>query len=338
MGIEEADICTNPNDIALFGGVGANASRLVIASDRMPSLGPVACAIGVFDGVHLGHAKLVSDCIRFARSRGVHSAVVTFDIDPEELLDSRSPRKLMSNRDRVAALARLGCDFVVVQRFDEELASVQPGDFLNKLLAGVDLAGVFVGSNFRFGRGASGDVDLLCRELMSHGCLVEAEDLLCAEGLPVASTRIRDLVESGDAEGAARLLGRPFFMRATVTEGRHVGRTLGFPTANLVPEARYASPGGGVYAGHVLVDGEWFRASISVGAPKTFGDDMQPTIEAHLIDFDRYIYGEHVVAAFERYLRPMTKFGSVDELVAAITSYTQMAAEQEATPHICFAN
>ena len=324
------------NSKALFLDGGSVSKIVRVDNGQVPSLGPAACAIGVFDGVHTGHAEIISDCVGFAKEHGVASVILTFDIDPCELLCSSFPRKLMSNDDRISALARQGADIVAVQRFDDDFAQMEAGAFIARLVEMTDPAAVFVGNNFRFGRGAVGDADLLMHELSGRGCNVEAEALYCADGTPVASTRIRESVESGDMQAAASLLGRPFYIRACVCRGRQVGRTLGFPTANLVPDADYARPAGGVYVGHVMVAGTWHRASISVGAPKTFGDDIAPTIEAHLIDFDADIYDEHVLACFERYISPMEKFGSVDELIQAIGRYTQMAADQPSAPNLLF--
>lgn len=320
---------------ALFGGQDREVSRVVRCGGERSDLGKVCCTIGVFDGIHAGHRRIISDCIASARDRGVPSVIVTFDPDPEELFANGHSRKLMSNQDRIAALARSGADVVVARRFDGEFSHMQPVDFIHELLGEMDPVAIFVGRDFRFGYGAMGDVGLLERELGGPGCKVEGEELLCEGGEPVTATRIRDLIQDGSIEEANSLLGRPFHMVGTVVRGRQVGRQLGYPTANLAPVCDYVHICGGVYIGYVLVHGSWYKASISVGVPKTFGD-LPPTIEAHLVDFDEDIYDEEVVVCFTRYLRPMMRFDSTDELAEAISWYTRAAAEQPPEPSLRF--
>ncbi len=332
----------NANDNVLFSNE-QNVSQIIYLDkdevssiDKLTLIKNPSCAIGVFDGVHLGHKKLISDCIDFAKSQGASSAILTFDPDPSELLYGKSPRKLMSNPDRIAALARAGVDFVVVQKFDQEFANAAPEDYVENLFSELVPSGIFVGSNFRFGYRATGNPALLQQKLERRGCKVISSELYSQDGYPISSTRIRDMIENANVERANDLMDRPFYIRACVCRGRQVGRTIGFPTANLELDYPYVHLAGGVYAGHVYTRRAWYRASISVGVPKTFGDDIAPTIEAHLIDFDQDIYDEHVIVCFNKYLRPMTKFSSVDELICAIESYTQMGAKQPSTPNLSF--
>ncbi len=311
-------------------------SRLVqvSASDSfgVSEVAGAICALGVFDGVHLGHRKIISDCVARSHELGAPSAIVTFGIDPEELFCKGRPRKLLSNNDRIEMLRHLGADMVVVLDFDEGFSKLSPEEFVSGLSAdGHAPAEVIVGCDFRFGYRAAGDVGVLGRELGRDGCVVTPEDLLSVDGAPVTATRIRDLIESCDIEVANALMGRMHFIRSEVVMGRQVGRTLGFPTANLVPTENHVGLGGGVYIGYVLVRGRWYRACISVGVPKTFGD-IPPTIEAHLVDFDDDIYGEQVVACFSRYLQPMERFNSPEELVERIQSYKEAAQMQPVSP------
>lgn len=329
-----ADVSASNLD-ALFGGSGRKVSRVIRSGDGHGNLGRVSCTIGVFDGLHAGHRKLISDCISAAESQGIRSVILTFDPDPAELFSDGSSRKLMSNADRIRALSCMGADAVLVKPFDRDFSKMQPGDFLARLMGEMTPVNVYVGENFRFGFKAAGDVEFLKSRMWRPGCEVEGEELLQEGGEPISATRIRNLLEEGKVELANKMLRRPFYIHGEVVEGRHVGRTLGFPTANLVPTCDYVNIHGGVYIGYVLVDGAWYRASISVGVPKTFGN-LAPTIEAHLIDFDEDIYGEVVTACFTRYLRPMMKFDSTDQLVEAIAWYTQEASAQPADPGLRF--
>ena len=291
------------------------------------NLGAVVCAMGVFDGVHIGHRRLISDCIEAAREKGCKSAIITFDIDPTELFAKDSPRKLMTDDDRIALLATLGADYVVVDAFTKAYSQLSPESYIERvLLSELEPAALFVGSDFRFGHMAAGTVETLRAILEPRGCEVVAHELLECDGEVVTASRIRDLVQSGSIELVNELLGRTHFMHAIVVEGRKEGRKLGFPTANLVPVIDYAKMADGVYAGYVRVEGEWFKSAISVGVPKTFGD-IEWTIEANILDFDRDIYGLQVDACFSRFLRPMQAFNGLDELIAAIRNNVAQTAE-----------
>ncbi len=305
---------------------------LYVPGTGLEVISGAVCALGVFDGVHKGHQKIISDCIASAQKIGCKSAVITFDLDPEELFYKGNPRKLMSNQDRLATLASLGADYVIVMRFDESFAKMTPKEFTSMLsLGGNAPAELLVGTDFRFGYQASGDVDTLERELASGSCEVCPKDLLCIDGSPITATRIRDLIESCDIKQANMLLGRMHYFVSEVVMGRQVGRTLGFPTANLVLPDNQIRLGEGVYLGYVLVDGQWHRSCISVGVPKTFGD-LPPTVEAHIIDFDEDIYEQKVAVCFAEYLQPMEKFNSVEELSAKIASYREAATQLPACP------
>ena len=301
-------------------------SKIIYTDQVEGGIGAAVCALGVFDGVHIGHRRLIADCLAQAAELGVSSAVMTFDVDPEEVFSHGPARKLLSNEDRIAMLAGLGADYVLVQRFDETFARVDAHDFVRQTMCScMDPAGIYVGANFHFGCGAKGDVELLRHEFRNSRCIVTGENLLEYDGAPVTATRIRDQLEAGELASANEMLGRMHGFRGLVVHGRQVGRTLGYPTANLVPTSDYVKLADGVYAAYTRVHGTWFRTSVSVGIPKTFGD-IASTIEAHLIDFDEDIYDETVEICFAKRLRPMVKFDSPDALVAQIAADTEAAA------------
>ncbi len=311
---------------------GPSRSKVIRLSEPAPAgLSGAVCALGVFDGVHLGHRRIISDCVARARDLGAPSAVITFDRDPEEVLGRGSPRKLISNSDRIDMLSSLGADVIAVVDFDDRLAHMQPSEFISLLVSGGVPAEIIVGNDFRFGHRASGTVVDLTNGLAVHGCSVSSEDLLSVGGHPVTATRIRNLIESCSIEEANALLGRMHFIRSEVLRGRQMGRKLGFPTANLEAGEGDVGIGGGVYLGYVWVDGRWMRSCISVGVPKTFGD-IPPTIEAHIVDFDDDIYGETVTACFARYLQPMEKFSGPQELSARIETYKERASRLPEVP------
>jgi riboflavin kinase/FMN adenylyltransferase len=273
-----------------------------------PSLGPAVAAIGVFDGVHIGHAALVADAVRIARMKEAAAVVVTFDRDPDQVVSPLSAAPQLTDlQDKLAFLAELGPDTVVVVPFDASIAAMAPLVFLDEVLlrAMTPLAAV-VGYDFRFGHRAEGDVDTLVRYGAGHGFTVIAHELVNASGEPVTSTRIRALVATGEMEAAAALLG-----------SRGEGAALGAPTANVRVGPYAALPGDGVYAGRAIVNGVTYAAGISAGAPPTF-PEAGATLEAHLVGFTGDIYGSDVVLEFVSRLRDLERFGSQSELAEAI--------------------
>ena len=230
-------------------------TRTIAWAPGTPRLGPSVVAMGVFDGVHVGHRALLSETRALARSEGVQAVALTFDSDPDEVLHrTHAHRRILAPQERIALLARQGLDAVLVVPFDEELSSLSPGGFLDEVLApAVEALVVVVGLDFRFGAGGAGDVDTLRAAGSERGWRVAPHELVAAEGAPVTATRIRDLVAAGDVATAARLLDRPFAVGGLVVRGRGVGARLGAPTANLEPGPLALVPGDGVYAARVAL-------------------------------------------------------------------------------------
>ncbi len=283
-----------------------------------PVFADSSCAFGVFDGLHQGHRFILQKAVDDARASGGDSLVITFDVDPDEVFAPTQLEKLMTNEERLAALAATGVDEVVTITFNEAVRTMKPEAFLDALFSSGAPRRLFVGEDLRFGCRASGDVSLLKAWGSAHGMDVVAVPLLECEGLPVTSTRIRGLIARGKVEEAARLLGRPFALMGQVVAGRQVGREMGIATANLQVPAGELIPADGVYAGYALVDGQRYKAAISVGVPITFEGVAERTVEAHLLGFSGDIYAEELQLAFVRHLRPMIKFESPDALASQI--------------------
>ncbi len=303
-------------------------SKVISFTDSV-QIGEFVCAIGVFDGLHLGHQYIIGEAINQANSLGLPAFVITFDKDPDELfLPQRDQRKLVSNADRIKLLSSSGVDDVLVLPFTKELAGLEPSTFLNEVIARHGSPrGIHVGTNFHYGYKASGNVDDLKSWGSEHQCEVFAHDLYTAEKLPISSTRIRKVLQEACVEEASKLLGRPHYIRALVSRGRGRGREMGFPTANLEltsPCENILRPADGVYFAVVVVEGKLFKAAVSVGVPSTF-DDVPSTIEAHLLDFDGNLYGKSLQVFFCEYLREMRPFDSVDELMHTVQSNIEQA-------------
>lgn len=276
------------------------------------------CAVGVFDGVHAGHRAVARQAAAVAAESGAPSAMVTFDRDPDELFAAAGARKLQSNDERIGMLARLPVDFVAVVPFTREFAGLPPAVFLDDVLGRMQPSYVLVGSDFRFGAKAAGDVGMLAEWGRRNAVGVEVVDLLEVAGAPVKSTRIRRLLGEGDVKGAAELLGRPYSYAGTVRKGRGDGASFGFATANLQVPPERQLPADGVYAGYATVDGARYKAAISVGIPPTFAEESRDNLEVHLLGFEGDLYGREVCVEFVERLRPMQKFDALDDLVAAV--------------------
>jgi riboflavin kinase/FMN adenylyltransferase len=278
-----------------------------------------AVAVGNFDGVHRGHQKLVAAARARAAAAAGTCVALTFDPHPARVLQPDRPlRRLMTEEQRAEALAALGVDVLAVLPFTPALAALSPEDFATSVLRGALRAkAVVVGEDFRFGKARAGDVAQL-RELGSRlGFEVVGVPPVLEGGAPVSSTRIREALGLGDVATAASLLGRPYFVDGEVVRGEGRGRTLGIPTANLLVENEIL-PKGGVYAARAGRPGEPLRpAVVNLGRRPTFGGG-EPTVEAHLLDYDADLYRQRLRVSFEARLRDERAFAGKDALVAQI--------------------
>jgi len=286
--------------------------------------------IGVFDGVHRGHAELIRAATKAAEEYGVPSVLMTFDPHPSEVVRPGSHPPQLTTLTRRAELAEeLGIDVFCVMPFTPELAARSPKDFAHDILVEtLHAAEVVVGDNFTFGRKAAGDVAKLTELGAKFGFEVQAISLFGEHAVTYSSTYIRSCVAAGDVVAAAEALGRPHRVEGVVVRGDGRGRELGFPTANVAPPMYAAIPADGVYAGWFTVlgpgptigtvtPGERAMAAISVGTNPTFSGRAR-TVEAYVIDGQADLYGQHVAVDFVEHLRGMEKFDGLDSLIAAM--------------------
>ena len=265
---------------------------------------PRRVAIGTFDGVHLGHREVI---------RGA-DAVVTFDPHPQSVVAPGTEPRLLTTLERKAELVEpLGVQELVIIPFDGAVAARDAQDFIDHVLVErMRATHVSVGENFRFGHKAKGDAALLGADDRFETRVVP---LLEVDGEVVSSSHIRGLVAGGAVQYADELLGAPFAVDGEVVHGDKRGRTLGFPTANLVPAPGFVVPGHGVYACRVRVDGEWVGAATNVGVRPLFVTGRGELIEAYLIDWEGDLYGRRIRVEFLRRLRGERRFPTVDSLV-----------------------
>jgi riboflavin kinase/FMN adenylyltransferase len=302
-------------------------SSIAEAAAALPAGRPLHLAIGMFDGVHLGHHAVIESAVHSARRCNGVAAVLTFWPHPSRLFRPAQPvRLIMTPALKNRQLARLGVDAVITEEFNADYASIEAEDFLPRLKQALPtLTTIYVGENWRFGRGRRGDITLLVAEAKKHGLAIVSAPRINQNGEPISSTRIRTYLEEGCMEEANALLGYTYFAEGTVAPGKQLGRKLGFPTLNVVwePDLR---PRFGVYA--VLVSGEKalepLPAVANYGLRPTVENSIIPRLEIHVLAPCPFGAGDALSIEWLGFLRPEQKFDGVEALRA------QIAADREA--------
>jgi riboflavin kinase/FMN adenylyltransferase len=288
---------------------------------------PTVLTFGVFDGLHLAHQRIMSAVIERASEVRLPATVVTFDPHPRAVLRPQTaPPLLQTFEQKMEGIERLGVDQVVVLNFTPDLARVSAEDFLNELIFGrLDAREVYLGHGFAFGHNREGRFELL-KQVADHlGRVAEEVPEMKLRGHRISSTMIRRLLVAGRVNLARRMLGRPYGIESRVIEGRRVARAqLDYPTANLKPHNTVV-PLNGVYVTLTLVEGVWRRSVTNIGHKPTFGGDSDVTVESHVIDFDRELYGEKIRIRFLHRLRDERRFDSVEALRLQIKKDYQRA-------------
>lgn len=273
-------------------------------------------ALGFFDGVHLGHQALLRECRTLAEHHGYRAGVVTFTSHPDALVAGKAPAFLNTSEGRKWLLLSYGIDHVIELPFDRRLMTTHWSSFLTQLVQH-DAGGFVCGSDFRFGAGGSGTAKKLAAFCESRQLPYAIVPQQLLDNIRISSTHIRALLESGQMEQAVRFLGHPHVLTGTVVSGRHLGRTLGIPTANLALPEGVIQPKSGVYACRAVVDGKIYLAVTNIGSRPTVGGH-HVTVEPWLLDFEGDLYGKELTLLFYAFLRPERKFDSLDALKAEI--------------------
>jgi riboflavin kinase / FMN adenylyltransferase len=281
---------------------------------------PTILTFGVFDGLHLAHQKIMSKVVERSRATGLPAAVVTFDPHPRAVLHSETaPPLLQTFEQKMEGMERLGIDQAVVLTFDLDLARMSADDFLRDIIFGrLDAREVYLGHGFAFGHNREGRFELLEQVASRLNRVAGEVPEVLIRNRRVSSTMIRRLLSAGRVNLARRMLGRPYGIESLVIEGRKIGKDqLKYATANLKPH-NFVIPSNGVYVTFTLVDGEWRRSITNIGHKPTFGGEPEVTVETHVMDFDKEIYGEKIRVRFLHRLRGEKKFESIDALRAQI--------------------
>jgi riboflavin kinase / FMN adenylyltransferase len=280
---------------------------------------PLHLALGVFDGVHIGHQAVIQRAVDAAEKHGGLAGLVTFDPHPIRVIaPAKAPAALLASLDHKAAIVgELGIGLFVPLHFDAAFARIEASVFIENLTAAATIHTIAVGEDWRFGHNRGGDVLFLRSEAEKRGFQLEAVPPVMFDGDRISSTRIRQAIHDGNLKEAARMLGRPYSISGIVEKGEQLGRTIGFPTANL-PTADVQLPPGGVWAVRVTDDTGVMRNGVAnIGTRPTIGGGKR-LLETHLFGFSGDLYGKHLDVRFEKHLREETKFPSLEALKAQI--------------------
>ncbi|WP_448821718.1 bifunctional riboflavin kinase/FAD synthetase [Cetobacterium sp.] len=277
-------------------------------------------AIGAFDGIHMGHRELISKAVEKARKTGGESVVFTFLNHPMEITNRiKAPKLISSLEEKIHIIESLGVDYLILQPFTQEFSNMTPQVFVERVLAKLlNTKEIYVGFNFSFGKGGKGTVDNLKQLGRQYKIFVNIIEPVKIKEQIISSTFIREMLATGNLDIANRCLGQPFLIIGEVVHGRKLGRIMGFPTANLKILNKIYPPFG-IYGGRVKVEGEqgWHHAVINIGKNPTLKPNER-SIEVHILNFDRDIYGKRIYVSLMEFLRQEKRFNSMEELKETI--------------------
>jgi riboflavin kinase/FMN adenylyltransferase len=289
--------------------------RLFHGTDNAEIARPTVLTLGVFDGLHLGHQRIMRTVVERAGAAHAIPTVITFDPHPRAVLHPESAPPLLQTFDqKIEALAMMGIEQAIVIRFTPAFAQVRAEDFLRDVVnSRLQAKEVYLGKGFEFGHNREGNIELLKRVSAELGFHAEEVPEVQLRGSRISSSRIRSLLREGRVNLARRMLGRPYGVEGRVVRGAERGRTLGFPTANLRPQNRVI-PRQGVYVTATLIEGAWRRSVTNVGTRPTFERDAEPSVETFVINWQGDLYGDVVRVRFLHRLRDEKRFAGVEEL------------------------
>lgn len=273
--------------------------------------------LGNFDGLHLGHQKILLKISQRAKSLGCPCAVYTFDPHPLKIVaPHKSPPLILDQEDKIRLIEGFGTDFLILARFTKEFASKHPREFVEDALVPMKVKEVWVGHDFSFGRGREGTVEHLKKLGEEFGFSVNVIPAYRKGGAVVSSSRIRNLIKEGEVKKAKALLGRNYSIKGKVVSGRNIGKEIGFPTANLKTSSELV-PANGVYAAYAKVNAKTYPAVLNIGVAPTFGE-KEKCVEVHMIGFKDDIYGKRMEVGFVQRLRAERPFPSKEALIRQI--------------------
>lgn len=282
---------------------------------------PSAVAVGKFDGIHRGHQILLRHVLE-QKDRGLRAVVFTFDPSPAVLFSGETLPELTTKDEKRRLFEELGVDVLIEYPLDNTTAAMEPERFIEEILVGqMKTAYIAAGQDLSFGRKGRGDAKMLTDWGKRFGYQVEIIEKICLDGVEISSSYVREVVRRGDMERARQLIGDAYSVRGVVAHGKKLGRRLGMPTVNLLPEREKLLPPYGVYFSEVLLGDHVYKGITNIGCKPTVGDEKQVSVETYLYDFAQDIYGKEITVRLFSFLRAEKKFASVEELK------NQMAAD-----------
>lgn len=287
--------------------------------DEILNLPPTCTALGNFDGVHMGHQTLIRSAVEKAKEKGLASAVYTFSTHPKSLIPgAKAVKNIVYQDEKEALIEALGVDFLVNIPFTKEIMTMSPEVFVKFFLTDkLNVREVFCGFNYRFGFKGEGDTKVLRRLGAKYGYHVNEVKAVSLDGDVVSSTLIRNMIMAGEMEECSRYLGRNYDIGGEVVVGNKLGRTIGFPTSNIMIDESMVTPPNGVYTTYCIYNGVKYPSITNVGIKPTIGS-FQKNMETHIFNFDKELYGKTIKVEFVKKTRDEVKFRSVEELSAQI--------------------
>ncbi|WAA13560.1 riboflavin biosynthesis protein RibF [Fervidibacillus halotolerans] len=295
------------------------------AVDELP---PLSLAIGYFDGIHIGHQKVIGTAKEEAEKRGLHSGVMTFDPSPKAVLGNPEKVKYLTLlHEKKQRIQALGIDYFIIVPFTKEFSKLSPEQFIEQYIVQLNVKHLVAGFDYTYGRYGKGNMNTI-KQLSENRFSYTVIEKMMVQNEKISSTSIRNLIKLGNVDQVPAMLGRHYTISGTVVHGEKRGRTIGFPTANIDVDHRYVLPKDGVYAVEVFVNGQWIPGVCNIGFKPTFHNERrQRMIEVHLLNFQDDLYGESVNIKWYKRIREERKFTSVDELSKQITRDKKQAMD-----------
>ena len=309
--------------------------KIFHGTENASILRPTVLTLGVFDGLHLGHQRIMQTVVERAKAVDAVPTAITFDPHPRAVLHPESAPPLLQTLDqRLANFEVMGIEQAIVIGFNRDFASQSAEDFLREIVHDrLHAKEVYLGKGFAFGNNRGGNIELLRKMSAEFGFFADEVDEIQLRGQRISSSKIRHLLLEGHINLARRMLGRPYGVEGVIIRGNQRGHTIGFPTANLQPHNRVI-PKFGVYATSTLLDGVWRRSITNVGVRPTFEKEAEPSIESYIFGFDGDLYGDVLRVRFLHRIRDERKFNGLEELKAQIQKDTQTALNYFSRPGV----
>jgi len=287
---------------------------------------PMVACIGYFDGLHLGHQKLIETTKKLAQAQNVDSCLISFVPDPlKVILKLETVKHINSLEERIEIIKEFGIDKLILLEFDQQMANLSVLEFSNLILKKLHLQTLVVGFDFKYAKNKSGNYQTLVRD--NDFNIIEIPEVKYLNE-KISTTRIIKCLNNRQIEEANKMLNYHYFIQGVVISGHQKGRTIGFPTCILKVSKEVIIPKEGIYIGYVKYQNQYFKAMINIGHNPTFNYVNQLSIEAHILDFNQNIYGENLIIYFNQFISPEAKYADVNDLIKALEEYKKMAAKQ----------